>query len=391
MPSEAQASWSGSLKSKKKSELQQICRQLDIEYKSEALKADLEQQIRHRFQEVPSLQEDERFVRLDHTASPSASSNTSRRGTRARSVSRPPRANEEDQQSSAEDNRTRPVRSPSRRTTLDKNSTVPEPSGTQKILVTVVNTEKDLSRSADVYHTPSKTKTVATQPTIQAQQLAKQSGQQALESFNAFARYTVRQTIDLIQTIQKTFSCPWKLCVIAILAELTFVIYSTVPRRPANYVPPTLKPAEYRIPEPMIRLFHRIFSKSFLRPFLGYLGLTVIAPFALGGLMNVPSSSQEKDKQRFKATRDLKPSVFVYCATRLAVLSLVHLVFYPNYHFGWASQTLDPLIPLNPSPLTPFSKHLASNVQLHGFEYLQYVTTGFGMLIALHRLIRSPV
>ncbi|KAA1069749.1 hypothetical protein PGT21_032650 [Puccinia graminis f. sp. tritici] len=395
MPSETQASWSGSLKSKKKSELQQICRQLDIEYKSDSLKAELEQQIRHRFHEVPSLQEDERFVRLDHTSSPSTSPSTSipgsRRGTRARSASRPPRAaNDEDPQSSTEDNPTRPTRSPSRRTTLDQNSAESAPpTGTQKILVTVVNTEKDLSRN----HTSSKTKAVPTQPADQAQQLAKQTSRQALDSFNAFARYTARQTINIIQTIQKTFSCPWKLCVIAILAELAFVIYSTVPHRHGNYVQP--KPDGYpiSIPEPMIRLFYRIFSKSFLRPFAGYLGLTVVIPFIIGGLMNVPSSSQEKDnKPKFKATRDLKPSVFVYSATRLAVLSLVHLVFYPNYHFGWANQTIHPSPPLNPSPSFEggdlFPKHFFTNIQLTGFEYLQYVTTTFGMLIALHRLIR---
>jgi len=391
MPSEAQTTWSGSLKSKKKSELQHICRQLDIEYKSEALKADLEQQIRHRFKEDRSLQEDARFAKLDHSSSPSPNTSalTSRR-TRTRSVSRPPRGDDEDEQSLPGDNRTRTTRSPSRRPTLDQNTTNPEPSGTQKILVTVVNTEKDLSR-----HTPSKNHGAANKSSTQAQQLAKQTSHQVVESFNAYSRCAARQTIIGIQTIQKTFSSPWKLCVIAILAELAFVVYSTVPHRRGIYIQPKQDSYPIQIPEPVTRLFHRIFSKSFMRPLVGYLGLTVVAPFTMGGLMNVPNTSQDKEnKPKFKATRDLKPSVFVYCAARLAILSLVHLVFCPDYHFGWATQTINSP-PLHPSPLigaeAPVSKLLVRNLQLTGFEYLQFVTTTFGMLFALHQLIRSAV
>lgn len=131
-----------------------------------------------------------------------------------------------------------------------------------------------------------------------------------------------------------------------------------------------------------------------MRPLVGYLGLTVVTPFAIGGMMNVPNTSQDKEKRpKFKATRDLKPSVFVYCAARLAVLSLVHLVFCTDYHFGWATQTSNSPPPLHPSPLVgaeaPASKLLARNLQLTGFEYLQFVTTTFGMLFALHQLIRS--
>ncbi|KAH9450589.1 hypothetical protein KEM48_013914 [Puccinia striiformis f. sp. tritici PST-130] len=393
MPSDVETSWSGSLKSKKKSELQQICRQLSIEYRPESLKADLEQQIRHRFQEVPGLQEDDRFIKLDHPSSPSTNSTTSnptsRRGARARSISRPTRANDAEQSSSAEDTRTRSGPSPSRRTTRDPNAAAPPSSETPQILVTVVNTDKDGSR-----HTPTKTKAAPNPPLTEPQLPVKEIRQQAIETLDAAACCTSRQAINVIQTIQNTFSCPWKLCVIAILAELTFVLYSTVPLRQGIYVSPTSDGSPITIPEPVIRLFHRIFSKSFMKPFLGYIGLTVIAPFIIGGLMNVPSPNQEKDNQpKFKASRDLKPSVFVYCAARLAMLSLVHLVFYPNYHFGWAYPKLSSLPPIHPSPLiavdAPLSKHLARNIQLTGFENLQYVTTAFAMLIALHQTIRS--
>ncbi|PLW55045.1 hypothetical protein PCANC_02564 [Puccinia coronata f. sp. avenae] len=395
MPSEAQATWSGTLKSKKKSELQQICRQLNIEYKSESLKADLEQQIRHRFKEVPSLQEDDRFARLDHTGSPTPSSNASvpaSRRTRARSISRPPRANDEDQPSSTRDDGARPTRSPSRRTALDSNATEPDSSGTQKILVAVVNTEKERSR-----HTTSKNQAVATASSTQAQQLAKQTSHQVIESFNAFSHFVARETVNGIQIMQRTFSSPWKLCVIAILAELAFVVYSTVPHRQAIYVGLKQDGYSIHIPEPIVRLFHRIFSQSFMKPFLGYLGVTVIAPFVVGGLMNVPNANQASaaSKPKFKATRDLKPNVFVYCAARLAALALVHLVFYPDYHFGWATPSTKSRPHLHPSPLleedAPLSKHSARNLHLNGFEYLQYVTTTFGMLIALYQLIRSAV
>ncbi|EGG05478.1 uncharacterized protein MELLADRAFT_78090, partial [Melampsora larici-populina 98AG31] len=56
--------WSGTLKSKRKADLQDICRQLNIEFRTDALKADLEQNIQITFQQKPHLQSDPRFEEL---------------------------------------------------------------------------------------------------------------------------------------------------------------------------------------------------------------------------------------------------------------------------------------------------------------------------------------
>lgn len=380
--------WSGTLRSKKKSELQQICRDLRLDFKLDAIKADLEQQIRDRFKEKPSLQTDHRFAKLDISFSPSNSSapsvapTGSRRSTRARSVSRPPRGQDED--NSVED---QPIRSPSRRSTApQRDSDPPElSSGPQKISVTVGNAEKERHHSSF-----SPPKPVASPPSNPPSQLVKKTSQHVVDTFNSFARCTARHSINAVQAIQTTFSCPWKLCIIATLAELIFVIYSTVPPRQAVFIARRADDS-IRVPEPMIRLFNRIFSRSFLQPLTEYLCLSVIAPFVIAGLMNVPRSHPDKNpKENFRASRDLKPSVFVYCATRLAVLALVHLVFYPNHHFGWS---VPAAVPLSPGPLGAeghsVPKALKQSIQLKGLESVQYVSTAFGMVIALHQLIRS--
>lgn len=405
------APWSGPLKTKKKAELQQICRQLAIDYKSDSLKADLELQIRKRFKENPSLQDDERFIKLDHNSiSSSPNGASSRRSNRARSVSRQresdvnsrtrePENDELDLLKDPFSRSPRPRKSiasevstnsePPLASTVSEVSTNAEHSAPQQILVTLINPEQ-----GPKHQTVSKPHTDPTKECSRFSRLVQQTHQQVLDSFNTFARHANCYAFKIIQAIQTTFSTPWKLCIIAVLLELIFVIYSTMPLRPKISVHSQSDHPSVRVAEPLIRLFDQIISKSFLRPFIYYLSLTVMLPFMVSGLMNVPSSrqQQERNEQNVKSMRDLKPSVFLYCATRLTVLALVHLVFYPSYRFGWPHPTLHLPSSLPPSPLKEnqaISQSWARNFDLSGLESVQYITTAFTMAISLHQLIHS--
>ncbi|MBW0550034.1 hypothetical protein O181_089749 [Austropuccinia psidii MF-1] len=355
--------WSGTLKSKKKVELQQICRQLDIDFKLEAIKAELELKIRKRFKDDPKLKQDERFIALDHPNNNDQS----------------PHSDSSFNSSNLNYHRTRSAS----RTRLDQDSIESDDEISLKNSSRISSPRKSsssLHKLNPIHHQILESKIIP----INQDHLINNKSVLALDSLKSFQAHSNQISAKLLHSTQKFFSSPWNLCLLSVLAELSFVLFSLIPRPNQLNVMNFHQNSWFKLPIHLKTIFYLIFSHLFLKSLWNYLTLTIILPFIVASLMNVPNSRNPK-KRLHKA--DLKPSVFVYCTTRLAIVILINSVFYPSYHYGW--KNISSLESWQKSHLDLFNPltNTFQNIDLIGFDLIQYVGSAFGLAISLHRLI----
>ncbi|KAH9818906.1 hypothetical protein DFH28DRAFT_1123275 [Melampsora americana] len=347
--------WSGTLKSKKKADLQDICRELNIEFRNDALKAELEKNIQNTLQQNPQLQSDPRFEELITPSAHSNSLNCRRSVTsKVKSAARTPDDEEQDDDLDDEPKED------------DIKTRNPPKASTKEFGGWLTHV---------IHHASSK---------LGASQVTRQ---------------IKHATLGGVQGTQYALSSPWNIWSLKIFAELSYVYYSLVPIDHQALLHRSSNQYLVKLPNSVHAGIHLLKSAHFLRSLLEYSVLTIIAPLVIASLVNfAPPPHSRNSKGWLQRLSQLKPSPLTFSATRLAIVVLLHLVFRPSIRFGWPTTTTHTTSLVQREEfLRPGSDLIqdevlnCQNSQLLGLEVLQFVLSGLGVVLGLHQLLSSSV
>lgn len=406
--------WSGTLKSKKKADLQDICRELNIEFRSDTLKADLEQNIQITFQQKPHLQSDARFEELiTSSVNSNSTRNTSPDSTAPRASSR--------RTATSKVNKTTPASRASgdhvldndlddepkedeinKRTKLDSKAAT-RSSPRRKSLVdglrdslpssdqltkAVGEAEKQVEHA--IHHASSKL------GSSQVTRRIKHASEQAMNKVEVVSTQVAEIALDGVQGTQYALSSPWNIWSLKIFAELSYVYYSLVPIDYQTLLHKSSNEYLVKLPNSIHAGIHLLRSAHFLRSLLEYSVLTIIAPLVIASLVNFAPPPNSRNSQGWvQRLTQLKPSPLTFSATRLAIVVLLHLVFRPSIRYGWPITTLSTGTVQGEEFLRSSSEFgqdgllNCRNSQILGLEVLQFVMSAFGVTLGLHQLLSS--
>ncbi|KAG0147407.1 hypothetical protein CROQUDRAFT_656142 [Cronartium quercuum f. sp. fusiforme G11] len=413
--------WSGSLKAKKKSELQNICRALEIQFKPEAIKLDLEQEILTALRAKSSLQSDPRFEGISYARNSSPSSppgsgptrSSSRRAaviinkpTRPLSSSRRVERQESGEDDNQDDDEAQPRARRGSEGSKAASNPPSRPSSRRKSLVTTLDEQvQSLPSSAELVNASAELVNAigtaggevenaisqASQKieSTKAIQFMKQTSSQAITKVGDASLGVAEVTLSGFQATQYALSSPWNIWALQILAELAYVFYSLVPMDHKMLRARSAPDYLVRLPAPLAAAIALLTSERFLRPLLEYIILTVLAPLTLASLVNFAPPPTSTRRGLLDRLSQLKPSPLTFSATRLAGLVLIHALFRPTARFGWpatsALESQDEFLNLGVVAYT------CKNADLVGLESLQFVTSALGLTLGLHQLLSQAV